>query len=390
MQRSTSTAALALLATFGLFHASTASAVELKLTGFVKAAVVGSDRSASSLGQDNLSAVTAARPSGMTPAGSTTPANEDGEMSFQVQQTRLNLELKTDESTRGVVEVDFYDATKASPTTQANPRLRIAKIEHKLSDTLMIAAGQDWDVFSPLGTFTYNMVGNSYQAGNSGFMRNQVVLNDKRENMELRYAVGMLTGNAAAAAGDSDRSDYPSLAFSAAFGQTGNRYGVSGLLGRTVIHSGSSRVNRDTAGLNLFAEKSWTSLQLRAEIYYGQNLENAGTLTLSHGTFGTSLSEVGGFVSAKAPVSERTSVFATAGYAQILNGDEVTPVGMTTTAAGTAVLSMRQNLGIKAGADYKLTDALKTYGELTELHSLYAGPGDANTFVGEIGLFLSI
>ena len=390
MQRSTSTAALALLATFGLFHASTASAVELKVSGFVKAAVVGSDRSASSLGQDNLSAATAARPSGMTPNLATVPANEDGEMSFQVQQTRLNMELKTDDSTRGVVEVDFYDSTKASPTTQAVPRLRIAKVEHKLNDHLTLSAGQDWDIFGPLTTFTYNYVGNSFQAGNTGFMRNQLVLADKHENFELKYAIGMLGANATAAAGDTDRSDYPSLAFSAAFGTAGNQYGVSGLLGRTVIHSGSSRVNRDTAGLNLFAEKSWTSLLLRAEVYYGQNLANAGTLAISQGTFGSSLTEIGGFVSGKLLVSEATSVFATAGYAQIMNSDEVTPVAMTTNVAGAAVLSMRQNLGVKLGADYKLTDSLKTYGELSEFHTLYAGPGDANTFVGEIGLFLSI
>jgi hypothetical protein len=49
-------------------------------------------------------------------------------MSFQTQQSRTGVNLKKDEHLSAKQEFDSIDFNKSSPTTQMNPRVRIAAV----------------------------------------------------------------------------------------------------------------------------------------------------------------------------------------------------------------------------------------------------------------------
>jgi hypothetical protein len=377
------------------------SAVDVKLTGFIKAGVIGSTRSVQSFGYEEYTAPTAARPEITLANGST--VNDDGGLSFQTAQTRFGLAASIDENTKGVLEFDFVDFTKSSPTTQMYPRVRIAKIEYRFNEHTLLQAGQDWDIFAPLNTFSYNYVGTNFQAGNLGFMRQQAIVVFSGDNFEQKAALGLFAANPTSSLTDIERSDIPTVAYSAAWGSTPNRFGLSAIYSKFIVRPAGSRELTDMYGLNVFAEQKLGSFDLRAEAYYGQNTGNAGTLSLSTRptvrpapatppattptVYLEDLREAGGWVSARMPLSETTNLFGTIGYAQILNAEDVSPIPASATAT-TQINNIKQNLATKIGTDHKLTDKLSVYGEATYFNTLFAGPGTAEAYVADVGLFL--
>lgn len=373
-----------------VFPVSASAATEFKFGGFVKAAVIGSDRSVSTFGNDNLAAPTAARPKGLAVAGSQT--NDNGLVSFQTAQSRINMSGEVDKTAKAVLEFDFFDSGKSSPTVAQIPRVRIAKIEYRSNETTVLSAGQDWDVFAPINVYSYNYVGNNFQAGNAGFMRQQAVLSHLSDDVELRYAVGMLASNGTVTVTDAEHTNYPSLAFSAAIGKANDRFGLSALVGRLVLTSGpngDNRTDRDVYGVTLFAEKPLGAVAIRSEFYYGQNLENTGALSLSRATIANSFREYGGFVSAKYGLTETSSLFATVGFAQMVNSDDIVPL-VATAATNGPILGMKGNMAAKLGYDCKFSEKLTAFGEVSRLESNYAGLGAATSYVGELGLLLQL
>ncbi|RYZ65418.1 MAG: hypothetical protein EOP05_20615, partial [Proteobacteria bacterium] len=261
---------LALVATAATLVSATANAaIDVKLTGFIKAGAVGSDRTVQSYGQANYVAPTSARPDGGT-------ENTDGGLTFQTAQSRFGIAATIDETTKGIFEFDFVDFTEASPTLAQNPRVRIAKIEHRLNEKMLVQVGQDWDIFSPLNTFTYNYVGNTFQAGNSAFMRQQAVLVHTTEGFEQKVALGLFNANNAAAIGDVERSAVPTLAYQASWGTSPSRIGLSAIVSQFIVRPGGERENAMMYGANFFTEQKWGSFDFRAEAYYGQNMANSG------------------------------------------------------------------------------------------------------------------
>src|SRR5690606_29398754 len=113
----------------------------------------------------NASAVTAAG----NPVLAALP-HESG-YTFQVAQSRLGFWFAEGQPIRGQFELDFVDFGKSSPTVQAVPRLRIAKVEWALSESTLLSVGQDWDLWGSVNPHTIDLVASSFQAGNTGFMR---------------------------------------------------------------------------------------------------------------------------------------------------------------------------------------------------------------------------
>ena len=141
-----------------------------------------------------------------------TAIQDEASTTFQVGQSRLGFWFNEKGKTRGQFELDFIDFTKSSPTVGALPRLRIAKVEWSLSDSTVLMAGQDWDLFSPLNGYTLNIVSVAYQAGNSAFMRQQAKLIWHNDSLELGAAVGLAGINNAAKALLPEYSRIPTVA----------------------------------------------------------------------------------------------------------------------------------------------------------------------------------
>lgn len=370
---------LALVAGFATLVSSQAhAAIDVKLTGFIKAGAVGSDRSVQSYGQENYVAPTSAR-------ADVAGANTDGGLTVQTAQTRFGFVATADENTKGIFEFDFVDFTKSTSSLGQYPRVRIAKIEHKMSEHTTLQIGQDWDIFSPLNTFTYNYVGNTFQAGNSAFMRQQVVFIHTGEGFEQKAALGMFGRNETAALSDVERSDVPTLAYSAAWGTTPSRLGVSAIVSQFIVRPGGERENTMMYGANFFTEQKWGTFDFRAEAYYGQNMANAGMLTLATRTAGMAedLQEAGGWISGRLPLGEMTNIFGSVGYASIMNSEDV-PVPAPTAVTGT----ITSNMATKIGVDHKLTDKLSVFGELSHFSTQYKGINDGQATMADVGLFL--
>lgn len=210
-------------------HSSIAASVEPY--GFIRATLISSSQAVDSFGNTNMTAPVKAAPSSAN--------NSTYRSSFEFAQTRAGIRIPGDKI-NGVIEVDFIDFTKATAGTKALPRLRLAIVNYKLSETQLLEIGQDWDIFSPTKPSTYNFVGLYFNAGNSGFMRPQIKY--KQDISRIRF----------------------NGSYSAFY------------------------------GLNAFAEVvPWTGGSIHTEIYYGDKLGNSGALTLAQATSAQSLTEAG-------------------------------------------------------------------------------------------------
>jgi opacity protein-like surface antigen len=275
-----------------------------------------------SFSQPNASAATA--------AGNPVLAarRDEAQLTMQVAQSRLGVWFGEGAPVRGQFELDFFDATKASPTVQALARLRIAKVEWALSPSTLLVAGQDWDLYAPVNVHTLNLVANAFQAGNSGFMRPQAKLIWHDERLELGGALGLAAANAGAKSLLPEYNPLPTLAARAALllGPTG-RVGVSLLATRWRFSPGAAAERKAFAGgASLYGDLTpLQRLNLKLEAYVGQNLANLGTLALGTGNAVNDIQEVGGFVSAKYGLTDAHALYGLVGMAKALNSEDVVP-----------------------------------------------------------------
>jgi hypothetical protein len=286
----------------------------------IKPTIVVSSSGVESFGQPNATAATA--------AGNPVLAaiQDEAHTTFQVGQSRLGFWFADKAPVRGQFELDFIDFAKSSPTTGSVPRLRIAKVEWQLTDGLLLAAGQDWDLFQPVNPHSFNIVSVAYQAGNSAFMRQQAKFIYASPSFELAGALGLAGINNGARALIPEYSRIPSVAARAAllFGTAG-RIGVSAIGTSWRFAPDTPTERKAFAGsAGLYGDVTPAEgFNLRFEAYVGQNLANMGALTLGTGNAAEDLSEVGGFLSAKYSLTENHALYATVGTARVLNDEDV-------------------------------------------------------------------
>lgn len=345
----------------------------VRIYGILRPTVTFSSHAVESFGNSNAGAVTAAA----NPVLANLP--DDSRLSFQVAQTRFGLWVGEKESVRGHLEFDFIDFSKASPTVQALLRLRIAAVEWSPTERLTIAAGQDWDLHAPLNPHGVNLVGGHFLSGNTGFMRHQVkALYKLGDALELGGAIGMQGSNATSRDGSVELARMPTLALRATglLGKLG-KVGLSGIITRLRFAAGSDDERYAVAGaLGLFGELLPTeTLAVRFEAYLGRNLANLGALGLSSGRTGEDVDEVGAWVSARQGFFEKHAVYASYGFAHVLNGGDVVPSYIyptvlpgvlpplsTATLAGSGP-GIRWNTALRVGYDYKPVKALALVAE---------------------------
>lgn len=381
MKKTSSSYTRALILVGSLLSSNIATAeVSVKPYGFIKPDYSGATEPVMSFGNRNLVSATAAAPPEQV------PVSQGYRGRFSIGQTRLGLDFAAPSKWTARVEVDFIDFTKSAPTTTTVPRLRIAKVEHDFSDRLGISAGQDWDVFSSLMPHSFNYVGASFQAGNSGFMRHQVVLHIKPSAFQLDLGVGSTGVNTTSIDGAVEETAMPTFLARLTHKFTAqSRWGISGLVNQRTYFSGVGatgvREDRTVAGSNLFTDFDLgADINLRSEVYYGLNLADSNsTLTLAQGAYGTSLHEWGGYVSARHQTTESLSVFATVGLAKVVEGDRVQSFGTA------GYLGIRENTKAAFGAAWKLAPETHVYVEISRYVTQYQVGGRPS--VGQASVF---
>lgn len=331
----------------------------VRFYGTIKPTTIVSFGALESFSQPNASAETAAG----NPALAVLP--DESRATFQVAQSRVGLFVGEQTRARAQVEFDFVDFTKASPTVASVPRLRIAKVEWEPVPKLVLALGQDWDLHGPLNPYGSNLVGGNFQAGNTGFMRQQIKLIYTAGTVaEIAGAVGLQVANPTPKDASVEIHRVPTAALRAAWLLGKSRVGLSGIVTqlRLALNTPDQRDTAAYSGMVYADIEPAPWVHIKAEIYLARNLANLGSLALSQASIASGdLDEAGGFVSARGVITPEHAVFLTCGVAQILNSSRVVPsysyVANVATASGTGP-GMQSNLAARVGYEFRPLKAL--------------------------------
>lgn len=320
--------------------------------GFIKSSAIYATEGLASYNNVNLSAPTHAV--GHLPGRA---QDKTSRFSFQTQQSRVGFGLKKGENLSGKIELDFIDFNKSSPTTQMNPRVRIASVTYAFDEHNKLIVGQDWDLFSPVTSYTFDIVGLYFMAGNTGFMRQQFQYIHDNENWEMGAAVGMAGNNPGVVDSDLELAKSPTYSGRVSRKLINGRVGVSAIYGR--LHYSANSSTHDSYAGNAFYEQSIRDgFELKSEIYYGQNLNNIGSLAIGKGTSTTDVKEYGGTLTANKKVSERGFVFGGVGLAKVDNRHEVSPLSFGGTVAANVIAQpgVTSNFLSRAGYNFLITE----------------------------------
>jgi hypothetical protein len=359
MKLSTFTRAL-LVATF-LGASAHADAPLLKWHGFVYPFYSVASSGVESFSNPNEGAVTAAA----NPVVQSTYLGA-ARSSFQVAQSRLGVTVTPSAELSAMLEMDFIDFTKASPTTQANPRLRRALLTYVPSANFKLVFGQDWDITSPLMPFTGNLVGHFFEAGDISFMRHQLQAIWTHGNWESAVAVGLPQGNASFAEGNTELSIVPTLALRETYKLENFEVGISALVASLRV----STTDRITSGaFTGFALLKSGSFELRSEAYVGRNTQNLGMLGLSFcnsTNFTSCPQEAGAYISAKKKMGD-TSLYVSVGGAAVISDvssilPSYNPAILLLSGTGPGIES---NWTAHVGGDYRIVEGATLWGEVS-------------------------
>lgn len=292
----------------------------IRFYGIIRPVVTFSGGALESFSNPNASAPTA--------AANPVLANlaDESRLTLQVAQTRFGFWINEPGELRGHLEFDFIDFGKASPTVQALLRLRIATVEWSPAKNFTIAAGQDWDLPTPIAPFGLNLVGGNFQAGNTGFMRQQVkALYKPADALEVGFALGLQAPNATPKDAAVELARVPTFAVrvTALLGSVG-RLGIGGIATELRLSPGPMQRRTFAGAGNIFGELTPTpTTTLRFEGYIGRNAANLGVLSIGQGRLTQDVAEAGGFISARQGFLSNHALYATYGTARTLDPNDV-------------------------------------------------------------------
>jgi hypothetical protein len=341
-------------------EAATVNGFDIGAYGFIKASAMYADQGLASYNDINLSAPTHA-------VAQSRSFDKTSRMSFQTQQSRAGVTFTKDKLS-GKLEFDFIDFNKSSPTTQMNPRVRIAAVTYAWENNKVVI-GQDWDLFSPVTSYTFDYVGLYFMAGNTGFMRQQAQYLKTIGDWEFGAALGMAGNNPGVTDNDLELGKSPTYALRASRKITDGRFGVSAIYSTLHFNETTTapQVTKDSYGYNAFYEQKVGSFNLKSEAYYGQNLSNIGTLAIGKGTSTSTVREFGGTLTAQYMLDEVKSFFGGVGLAKIDNKGQLTPFNYNTTATSNPITQpgVRSNFLSRVGYEYKVTPDLSWLSEVS-------------------------
>lgn len=301
----------------GLPSSEPSSDLKIVPYGFIKASVTAADSALGSYNNVNMSAPTFAVAHSKT-------GDAQSRTSFQVAQSRIGATMQKGAKISGRIEMDFIDFSKSSPAQQTVPRLRRALVTYK-GEGWHMDIGQDWDLFAPTNPYTYDIVGLYFNAGNSGFQRQQIQYHRDMNNWQFSGAIGMATQNSSTTDKDAEMSNTPSFSVRAKNTTGPVISGVSAIYSR-LNYTSSNDSWHDAYGLNAFFEREVSTFGLKAEVFYGQNLGNLNTLTLAKGSSTANVREWGGFLSANWQACENNKIFGGFGIDRVTNKQNVAAI----------------------------------------------------------------
>lgn len=340
--------------------ATSLNGFDLIAYGFIKASAMYSTQGLASYNNINLSAPTSAVPQVRG------RADKASRMSFQTQQSRIGTMLKKGDNLSARIEMDFIDFNKSSPTTQMNPRVRIASVTYAW-DNHKVIVGQDWDLFSPVTSYTFDYVGLYFLAGNTGFMRQQAMYLNTQGSWEFGGALGMAGNNPGTSDADLEISKSPTYALRASRLLEKGRIGVSGIYGR-INYEMSNKSTHDAYAGNAFYEQVFSRFELKSEAYYGQNLANLGALSIGKGSATSNVKEYGATLTGAFKFIDRHHLFGGMGFARIDNRSQIPSYVVGTTSTNNGVISspgIRGNFLQRVGHDFRVTEDLSWLTELS-------------------------
>lgn len=365
--------------------------------GFIKASALVSDQAVESNGRPNMMAYSAAG----NPAIS--PHHSRADQSFQAQQSRFGMKVQSNDNIFGILEFDFVDFSKSSPTVASNLRLRRAVVNFK-NDDWTFNVGQDWDLISPLAPYTYNVVGHYFGSGDIGFMRIQAQALKQDGAWEHAAALGFPAYNNTYAVSNPEYSMLPTLALRETYSWDKSAIGISGLVGH--IEDQTTEKTITPYVVTVFFKKDWESTNLAAEAYYGHNLENLNLSGLGYSKDLLDLEEYGGFFTLRHKMNDSYGLYGGMGYSRVSNRSNIAP-SYTKTGPNARTLNLlngpstgygiAQNGTARLGYEYYWSSKLNLFAETAFLYTEHVLdptdnhlPSYVHAQVFELGLKLDI
>lgn len=347
-----------ILLVFNTAQAETQNGFESEFYGFIKTSTLYSSKALGSFNNVNMSAPTHA-------VAQINNTDKKERLTFQAQQSRAGINLKKGKQLSAKLEFDFIDFAKSSPTTQMNPRVRIASVTYIWENNKLII-GQDWDLFSPVTSFTFDYVGLYFMAGNTGFIRQQLQYLNTQGKWEFGGAIGMAGNNPGSIENDLELAKSPSYAGRISYALDKGRAGVSAIYSK-LEYSLNDR-SHDAYGYNLFFEKTFNQTTLKSEAYFGQNLANIGALSLGKGTMNTNVKEFGATLTLAHKLSTKHVPFGGVGVAKIDNKNALTPFS---TNANNSITNpgIKSNFLARFGWEYKVTEDFSWVSEVSHFET---------------------
>lgn len=346
------------LSLMGSAHAATQKGFDTEIYGFLKASAMYSTEALASFNNVNMSAPTHA----VAQPPASAASDKTGRLSFQTAQSRAGVNLKKGENLSAKFEFDFIDFSKSSPTTQMNPRVRIASVTYIMNNQKIII-GQDWDLFSPVNAFTFNYVGMYFEAGNVGFMRQQAQYLNTQGKWEFGGAVGMAGNNPGITDNDLELGKAPTYSGRVSYALSSGRVGFSGIYARLKYAANDS--HHESYGLNAFLENTFGETSVKTEAYYGQNLNNIGSLGIGKGNTVDDVKEYGAHLSASYKLTVTNVPFVGLGVARVDNSKSLPAFNRPSTSVVIASPGISSNLVSRVGWEYKVTEDFSWVSELS-------------------------
>jgi hypothetical protein len=210
-----------------------------------------------------------------------------------------------------------------------------------------------------------NLVGVSYLAGNSAFLRPQLAYVLSEGSLEYAAAVGLQRQNNGPSFNTLEYGLIPTFALRIGYKRGATWLGLSAIGSSQLSTLPPDREYDPTYAVNLFASATLSEgLSLGAEAYAGKNTNALGLLTLGSGV---DINDAGGWVSLTYALTEVHSLWMVAGAAFVLNTDDLalgyTRASADTPAARLGIGGIERNVNLRATYVASPAKGLQFYAE---------------------------
>lgn len=382
-----------LLIIFGTLHSVYAAKVEYK--GIVKTDVVHSDSGVGSYSNTYshvapTRALRTDRVNGAAATGQQTKNLRSESMSFQTAQSRFSFHLIHGD-VKGVFEFDLIDGedgfTNQTAIQSQGIRTRLATLYYSIDKNLTLFAGQKWTtVAGIISSGSYNIVGNGFQAGNTGFLAEELGIKFSKGDWDLTAAITGKGRNNGTGVNYNELGSTPGFATDIRKILSGHVFGVAGHFAKLNFEDEASFISGEDKKAYLtkaFSNLSFGSLKLSLEYYYGQSLNNMNALgvapatALSSGSVTRAYRESGYFTALSWKASEKNLFKFGHGSADVESSQEST----------LSEAQLSSNAYYFASYTRSLTKKLSGYLQLTQFESDY-GPSSKSfgALISQLGM----